>query len=509
MTAEMDLSGSVEKAERMRDVVSRERIPVEVVGACTVVLLALTIVGPEQRVAVRAAAWVLMVGTCVWARFSPAQRIGFLDGLTLCAAMFATTNLLRWLAPDQVVAADLANALGSVLLLVAGAMFVRRARPKEGLDVVLDGLIVSTGLVMLLSTAMRVWRPGAPPIGSESLFTILVIVGVAIWLRVLVKTTSVPLRLFAAAAHLSLPPNLAIALEVHGTHRPMWVDVLTVAGIMLLVLAVAHPDIDLDLTPRPSTSSGSATWQVAALGSCMLLFPFAAAVRWSGGVVTIASDWVLGALLTLLFVARFQHLVVQRDQYRDILVKRLHTDELTGAVSRVGLVDLVGRLLVGRTDRCGALLYIDVDRFKVVNDTHGHAAGDLVLREVARRLDEATGPAHVVGRLSGDEFAIVLHDTCGDRDPESVAEECRHAMTRPVRLDNGRDVVMSCSIGWTVIRRGDSVDDILDRADTDMYRHKRRRARDRAEDRAPDDSPHPLRVSRADLVAAHHAAGQA
>ena len=489
----------------MREVVSRERVPAQVVGACTVVLLALTVVGPEDRVGVRAVAWLLMVGTCVWARFSPFPRIGFLDGLTLCAAMFATTNLLRWLAPEQVVVADMANSAGSVLLLVAGALFVKRARPREGLDVVLDGLIVSTGMVMLLSTAMRVWRPDAPPMGSESLFTILVIVGVAIWLRVLVSTNSVPLRLFAAAAHLSLPPNLAIALEMHGTHRPMWVDALTVAGIMLLVLAVAHPDIDLDLSPRTPSTSGSATWQVVGLGSCMLFFPLAAAVRWSGGITTIASDWVLGTVLTFLFVARFQHLVVQRDEYRDTLVQRLHTDELTGAVSRAGLVELVGRLLGRGADGCSSLLYIDVDRFKEVNDTHGHAAGDTVLREVARRLDRATGPAHVVGRLSGDEFAIVLNDTCGNRDPESVAEDCRHALRRPIQLDDDREVTMSCSIGWTVMQPGDTVDDVLDRADTDMYRHKRRRAGDRAEDRqAGDGRGDGPRLERGQLAAAKH-----
>ena len=123
-------------------------------------------------------------------------------------------------------------------------------------------------------------------------------------------------------------------------------------------------------------------------------------------------------------------------------------------------------------ERRFALLYLDVDRFKLFNDSLGHLAGDEVLREVSRRLSACVREPDIVARLSGDEFAILLVDIHGPDDACLVAERVQDAMRRPMRVGS-RDLQTSASIGIAI---GDSryatIDEILHDADTALYRAK-------------------------------------
>ena len=119
-----------------------------------------------------------------------------------------------------------------------------------------------------------------------------------------------------------------------------------------------------------------------------------------------------------------------------------------------------------------AVMFLDLDRFKVVNDSLGHFAGNELLREVARRLHQCLRPNDLVARLGGDEFAVLLRDPCSSGDGLLLAERMLAALAAPV-LIFGNEIVPSASVGITFSDIGDrSVDELLRDADLAMYEAK-------------------------------------
>jgi diguanylate cyclase (GGDEF)-like protein/PAS domain S-box-containing protein len=151
-----------------------------------------------------------------------------------------------------------------------------------------------------------------------------------------------------------------------------------------------------------------------------------------------------------------------------------HYDSLTGLPNRVLFYDRLTQLLLQsqRNGWTGALLFIDLDRFKLVNDTLGHHGGDELLRQVALRLQDCLRPGDTVGRLGGDEFALILANIAQPQDAELVAEKLMYAFRKPFEV-GGHEIFVTVSVGITVFP-GDGVDaDLLIRhADAAMYRAK-------------------------------------
>lgn len=153
-------------------------------------------------------------------------------------------------------------------------------------------------------------------------------------------------------------------------------------------------------------------------------------------------------------------------------------DALTGLPNRLLLQDRFEMALRrARRDRERiALLYLDLDQFKEVNDNHGHEAGDRVLRAVVRRLAACVRESDTVARVGGDEFTVLLNNIQGPDAIESAIGKIRTAMTKPFDLD-GREITISASIGTAVYPdHGDDLDKLLHHADADMYAMKRRTA---------------------------------
>ena len=119
-----------------------------------------------------------------------------------------------------------------------------------------------------------------------------------------------------------------------------------------------------------------------------------------------------------------------------------------------------------------ALLFIDLDDFKVVNDTLGHAAGDQLIVAVGRRLHAALREEDVAARIGGDEFAVMLEHITSVAEAEAVAERLVDDLQRPYDL-NGRAVITPASIGIAFAKRGEvSADELLRNADVAMYAAK-------------------------------------
>jgi diguanylate cyclase (GGDEF)-like protein/PAS domain S-box-containing protein len=151
-------------------------------------------------------------------------------------------------------------------------------------------------------------------------------------------------------------------------------------------------------------------------------------------------------------------------------------DSLTALPNRSLLLDRFTQTLTlaARNQWLVGILFIDLDRFKIVNDTRGHGVGDALLTHVAARLQECVRPGDTVGRLGGDEFAIVLCSLAKAADAGLVADKVVKALSRPFRL-SGQDVYVSASVGIGIYPTdGTHADQLLRNADTAMYRAKER-----------------------------------
>ncbi len=149
-------------------------------------------------------------------------------------------------------------------------------------------------------------------------------------------------------------------------------------------------------------------------------------------------------------------------------------DFLTGALTRRGFVEQAEREIARsiRYARPSAIVMIDVDHFKSVNDTHGHAAGDHVLHQLADLAALTLRPSDVFGRLGGEEFALLLPETSGT-DALAAAERLRHAIADHVmRLPDGGDLRVTASFGVASLTTETSVTAWLERADTLLYAAK-------------------------------------
>ncbi|MCQ6258456.1 diguanylate cyclase domain-containing protein [Pseudomonas sp. Q11] len=209
------------------------------------------------------------------------------------------------------------------------------------------------------------------------------------------------------------------------------------------------------------------------------------------GVPLISQNGTIGALIVksaqdnqryteqdkelLQYVCAQLTIAIERQQLHARLQRMAQYDQLTQVPNRELLRERFKAALATARAASGrmALLYIDLDRFKQINDTYGHAVGDMLLQAVASRLQGCVRDTDTVARIGGDEFVVLLHSVQALEDAHRVQEKIRHALTQPLRLD-GHCLSIEPSIGVACFPEHGAEDVALFRhADEAMYAAKR------------------------------------
>ncbi|MGN6870520.1 MAG: sensor domain-containing protein [Solirubrobacteraceae bacterium] len=166
---------------------------------------------------------------------------------------------------------------------------------------------------------------------------------------------------------------------------------------------------------------------------------------------------------------------LERQAIEDAIRERAVHDPLTGLPNRVLFVDRLEHALsrLGRQDSLAAILFLDLDHFKLVNDSLGHHVGDELLTAAAPRLRQALRSSDTVARFGGDEFGILLEDIASERDAIETAERIAAIFARPFVL-SGSEHFVTTSIGIALARGGELADELIRDADAAMYRAKDR-----------------------------------
>jgi diguanylate cyclase (GGDEF)-like protein/PAS domain S-box-containing protein len=166
--------------------------------------------------------------------------------------------------------------------------------------------------------------------------------------------------------------------------------------------------------------------------------------------------------------------VTENKSYQEQLEHQATHDVLTGLPNRALLLDRIAQAIAHarRNDRMMALIFVDVDHFKRINDGYGHSVGDRVLCEVATRISSVLRGDDTVARYAGDEFVILLNDQISEKLVEQFCRRLCQAIAEPMMIDE-RELVLSASIGISLFPRdGGNAETLLQNADTAMYRVK-------------------------------------
>ena len=381
--------------------------------------------------------------------------------------------------------------LGGYLFLAAGLLRLQHARSTgRDLPAVLDTAIITVGFaaaswVFFISPLVHDETSSTAEQLVALGYPVADVIAVAVTARFfLTSRRRGPVFAWLAGTVLvMLVADTAFAvlnlLGLYGTGHP--VDALILAyNLGWGAVALHRGAADLTLPPQEAVSRPG-IWRLVALVAASLVAPAVLIYQLRTGrtqdVLLVASA---AALLFLLVVSRMAVLVrqlesvlAQRQALQVELQHRAHHDDLTGLANRRAFVDAVEAALEERRGDPVQVLFLDLDRFKAVNDSLGHGAGDVLLTTVAARLQAVLRPGDTVARLGGDEFAVLLGETPVGRSLPQTAAALAAAVEQPVLLQ-GLDVQVSASVGTAQAGRGDSLEDLMHRADTEMYAHKMR-----------------------------------
>jgi|GEM_PF-3908889 len=200
----------------------------------------------------------------------------------------------------------------------------------------------------------------------------------------------------------------------------------------------------------------------------------AAGVTLLPGATTILASFFVVSVVSVACLCAFAYYLERQSQARtqaEAVAQYAYVDTLTGLPNRLLFNDRLDHALkrATRSTERFALLFIDLDHFKHVNDTHGHQAGDDLLQQLARRLQNAVRTSDTAARISGDEFAIIAYDT---ENAERIAEHVMQALRAPFNIA-GQPYFATCSIGVSVFpQHGTTAEQLLACADHAMYRSK-------------------------------------
>ena len=167
--------------------------------------------------------------------------------------------------------------------------------------------------------------------------------------------------------------------------------------------------------------------------------------------------------------------ISDRKQAEAALTHNALHDSLTGLPNRTLLLDRI-EVALARSARAGknvAVLFLDLDRFKLINDSRGHAAGDVVLQAVADRLRAAVRPSDTVGRLGGDEFVVICEDAVSIWDATVLGHRLIRTLDAPFEVEGG-EIFVTVSVGIAIAERTASAEELLRDADVAMYQAKQR-----------------------------------
>ncbi|HEX7171211.1 MAG TPA: EAL domain-containing protein [Candidatus Limnocylindria bacterium] len=244
----------------------------------------------------------------------------------------------------------------------------------------------------------------------------------------------------------------------------------------LFATAALHPSMREIAAPVEAGDVRLSPWRVGLLAIASLMAPTVLLVQWMAGepidVPVIAAASII---LFLLVIARLGSVVADlranlrhRQALEAELEQRAFHDPLTGLANRTLFANRLERALAQR-DEPVAVLFLDLDDFKTINDSHGHQAGDELLIEVARSLSANVRPEDTVARLGGDEFAVLVERNATEGVARQLANRLISGLRRPVRVA-GRDRSVGASIGISLGHSGRaSADQLMSEADIAMY----------------------------------------
>ena len=379
--------------------------------------------------------------------------------------------------------ADVFYAIGYPMMLWAIWRMLRLRSPRSNREVVLDGLAMAAAAALaawqfLISPNTYAGMPFAErlvgalyPLGDVVLLTALT------WLALSPGKRSAATRLLYAFFGLTLVLDVGYALLPRFATADRWYDLvnsLYPVAYAFLAAASLHPDAAHTTEAVPLTVTRLHPARLAFLTLALIAAP---ALELANHTDAAAGDLLpvaIGTLITVLVIIRFVAVVRDRESAREQLEFQASHDVLTGLLNRHLLADRIEHA-VARSSRGGggvAVLYIDLDRFKAVNDAHGHAAGDALLVEVARRLRESVRAGDTVARLGGDEFAVLCEDLPERSTVFEIADRIVERLGEPIPIGDLLAVV-SASVG-IAIPEGNVVDGeaMLRDADAAMYRAK-------------------------------------
>jgi diguanylate cyclase (GGDEF)-like protein len=386
------------------------------------------------------------------------------------------------------------------VLAVGLLLLIRGRRPRRDIAGLLDSatLTVALGLlswVVLTGPAIEASQQSvfAATVALAYPAADIVLLGLMIRLMTTPGGRSPSLRLLLTAVALLITADTAAsALGLLTSFDSGSVNFLWLMAYVTWGAAALHPSMQSLSEPTLALDARFTRKRLAALTSAVLVAPVILAVQQTGG--SIRDGWALAVgsvTVSLLVIARMGVAIraittanrkittanLERERAQNELAHQADHDSLTGLANRGQAMRLVLAAL-NRAQRSGdliGLLFLDLDGFKAINDTLGHAAGDAVLTTVARRLELGVRGGDTVARLGGDEFVVLLEPLDQMTSAVEAADRLVLAVSAPITLVGGREVSVGASIGVALSQDGiTDPDRLLHEADVAVYRAKTR-----------------------------------